>query len=180
MIPVRLQLQPWDDLDAMLVFKMLDVNDFAEAEAVRGRRVMGLGLWADWRAIEAARVMSFVAYADDTPFAVMGLANTGQAGVAEAALLARSHHAFRRALARLGRAVRARLPAVAAEIGLHRVEARCSSDHPTASGFLAGCGFVHEADMPGFGPGGGLTFRQFARVFPASSMETTDVPVQRT
>ena len=74
-----------------------------EAEVIRGAPSTHLALWADWRMMQAARVESWVAVtaAGGVPFAVLAVANSGQAGVAEAALLARDHRAFRRPLAAL-------------------------------------------------------------------------------
>lgn len=169
---MALELRPWNDLDALIVFRTLDHHDQAEAEAVRGRSASGVQLWADWRAVEQVRIVSILACAAGTPFAVLGLSHTGQAGVAEAALLARSHRRFRVPLARLAVLIRRRLPVVAAEAGIHRIEARCASGHPTASRLLQGCGFHLEAIMRGFGADGRLTFRQYAWVSPRATQET--------
>lgn len=149
---------------ALPVFRQLDPHDFMEAELIRGQAANGISLWADWRAVEAIRFLSFVALAGQTPFAVFGLANTGQAGVASAALLARNHQRFARPLARLAVTIRRHMPAEAAARGIHRIEARCWAGHPTAADLLAGLGFAHECDMPGFGLTGSVTYRQFAFV----------------
>jgi hypothetical protein len=63
--------------------------------------------------------------------------------------------------------IRAEMPAFCARAGIHRIEARCWAGHPTAASLLAALGFTHEADMPGFGPGGAATYRQFAWISPA-------------
>ncbi len=159
---MTLSVLPWDDMLALPVFRQLDAHDFMEAELVRGGGCNGISLWADWRGVEPFRILSFVALAGRTPFAVFGLANTGQAGVAAAALLARDHRRFARPLARLAVAIRRQMPAEALARGIHRIEARCWSDHPTASLLLSRLGFAHECDMPGFGLTGSVTYRQFA------------------
>lgn len=169
---MALELRPWDDHDALIVFRTLDHHDQAEAEAVRGRSTSGVQLWADWRSVEQVRIVSILAATAGTPFAVLGLSHTGQAGVAEAALLARSHARFRVPLARLAVLIRRRLPLVAAEAGIHRIEARCAAMHPTAALLLEGCGFHLEAIMRGFGADGGLSFRQFAWVRPRPTQES--------
>ena len=169
---MAIELRPWDDHDALIVFRTLDHHDQAEAEAVRGRSATGVQLWADWRSVEQVRIVSILAYAGGAPFAVLGLSHTGQAGVAEAALLARNHRRFRVPLARLAVLIRRRLPRVAAEAGIHRIEARSAAIHPTASLLLQGCGFHLEAIMRGFGADGGQSFRQYAWVAPRANQET--------
>lgn len=169
---MALELRPWDDHDALIVFRTLDHHDQAEAEAVRGRSTSGVQLWADWRAVEQVRIVSILACANGTPFAVLGLSHSGQAGVAEGALLARDHRRFRVPLARLAVLIRRRLPIVAAETGIHRVEARAWVAHPTASLLLQGCGFHLEATMRGFGSDGRNTFRQYAWVAPRTTQES--------
>lgn len=159
---MRLSVRPFDPVAALPVFRLMDPNDHIEAELVRGRAANGIELWADWRAAEAFRVLSFMACEGSTPFAVFALMNTGQAGVAGAALLARPHVRFRGAIARLAVMIRVQLPIEAAARGIHRIEARCWGDHPTAARLLTNLGFAHECDMPGFGPDGRATYRQFA------------------
>lgn len=157
--------RPYDDHAAMAVLSNLDPHDRMEAQLVRGTNASHLAIFADWRAMRAAHLVSLVLY-DETlahqPFAVLALAETGQAGVAQAALLSRSHRRFRRALVCAVRQIRGELPVFCADLGIHRIEARCWADHPRASQFLTACGFHHETDMPGFGATGRQTFRQFA------------------
>lgn len=159
---MQVSVLPWDDMLALPVFRQLDAHDFMEAELIRGAGANGISLWADWRAAEPIRLMSFVALSGQTPFAVFGVANTGQAGVASAALLARHHARFRMPLARLCAMIRAQMPVEARRRGIHRIEARCWADHPSAATVLAALGFRHECDMPGFGVSGGVLYRQFA------------------
>lgn len=169
-------VRPFDDLAAMAVFHQLDVNDHIEAELVRGVTYTALGLFAEWRMAQAQGPLSLIAGTGpaERPFAVFCLGHTGQAGVAEGALLAAHHDRHRVALARLALTIRDRMPLFAAETGIHRIEARCWGGHPTASRILAAMGFTHEADLPGFGPGGIHTFRQFAWTRPAASPAHSD------
>lgn len=166
-----IRVRPFDDLAAMAVFHQLDVNDHIEAELVRGVSYTALGLFAEWRMAQAQGPLSLIAGTGpaERPFAVFCLGNTGQAGVAQGALLAAHHDRYRFALARLALAIRDKMPAFAAQTGIHRVEARCWAAHPTAARILSGMGFAHEADLPGFGPGGVHTFRQFAWTHTVSS-----------
>ena len=148
----------------MAVFNRLDVHDHIEAELVRGVTYTALGLFADWRTAQAQGPVSLVATTGpaDRPFAVLALGHTGQAGVAQAALLAADHDRHRRALARLAIEIRRKMPAFAIETGINRIEARCWGGHPTASRLLTAMGFAHEADLPGYGRDGTHLFRQFA------------------
>lgn len=168
-----IQLRPYEDLAAMAVLQRLDPMDRVEAELVRGAATTHLALFADWRAMQPARVASWVVLTDPSrgsdPFALLAIGNTGQAGVAEAALLARDHGRFRRPLAVLAATLRSEMPGWAMERGIHRIEARCWAGHPTASRLLAAIGFAHEADMPGFGGTGTTVYRQFAWLSPALS-----------
>lgn len=168
----------YDDHAAMTVLSNLDGQDLSEAMLVRGSPVTHLSLFADWRAMNPVRCLTWIVcrQATDTPFAVVALANTGQAGVAGAALLARNHRTFRRELVATARVIRDNLPDIAVEFGIRRIEARCWSEHPTAARFLMACGFRHEADMPGFGAAGGVVFQQFAWIIPPD-METEYVRV---
>ncbi len=160
-----IQLRPFDDFAAMDVIRHLDPYDQLEAEATRGARCSHLAIWADWRAIEGARVASWIVYRRAIlPFALVALVNTGQGGVAQAAMLARDHLRFRRELVTVARTIRTEMPRLCTEMGIHRIEARAWARHPRASTFLSLVGFRHEADMPGFGPDGSETFRQFAWV----------------
>lgn len=156
----------FDDMAALSVFQSLDPYDQKEAELTRGAGCTGFGLWADWRAARAAHILSIVAHVSDAPnataFAVLALGHTGQAGVAQAALLARNHQKYRRPLAQLALAVRQQMPRFCLERGIYRIEARSWADHPRASKFLEAVGFSHEVDMPGFGANGAVTFCQFA------------------
>lgn len=165
-----IEVGPYDDGLALAVLRHLDPHDQIEAEIVRGAAATGHQLWADWRAAQPYRVQSFVARTDakrgHVPFAVFGLSHTGQAGVAQAALLARDHVRFRRPLARLAGMIRAQMPERLGALGIHRIEARSWALHPTAAGLLRSLGFVHEVDMPGFGLTGCHIYSQFAWVFP--------------
>jgi hypothetical protein len=165
-----ISVREFDDLAALSVFQFLDVDDRREAELTRGQGGPLIGLWADWRAMRSAHVLSIVAHVSKAPsstaFAVLALGNTGQAGVAQAALIARDHTKFRRPLAELALTIRDEMPRFCLERGIHRIEARAWADHPRASRFLDAVGFTHEADMPGFGADGAVTFRQFAWLSP--------------
>lgn len=167
-------LRPYDDFAAMDVIRNLDPADQLEAEATRGARASHLAIWADWRAMQGALVASWVVEtAAGTPFALVGLGNTGQGGVAQAAMLARDHHRFRRELVAVARSIRNSMPGFCDDLGIHRIEARAWAAHPRASTFLSLVGFHPETDMPGFGPGGTETFRQFAWV--ASAVPTMEI-----
>lgn len=159
-----IDLAPYDTFTAKHVFDRLDPYDLLEARMVRGGAANHLQIFAEWHAVQATALVSLVLHDKPmgTPFAVLALGHTGQAGVAQAALLARLHSACRRPLAQAGVLIRRRMPAFCAEAGVQRIEARCWAGHPTASSFLSRCGFTLEADMPGFGPEGRETFRQFA------------------
>lgn len=161
-----ISLRPFDDFAAFTVIRYLDPFDQMEAEAVRGARSSHLAIWADWRSIEGARVASWTVHrqAGDDPIALVALAHTGQSGVAQAAMLARDHNRFRRELVAVARTIRNRMPGFCIDLGINRIEARAWAGHPRASAFLSLIGFHHETDMPGFGPGGTETFRQFAWV----------------
>lgn len=159
--------RPWEDLAAVAVFRQLDAADHLEAELVRGAPAQGLGLWADWRAVAGHRLLDLVLHTGaGTPFAVLGLSHTGQAGVASAALLARNHARFARPLAQAVVLIRARMPAWCADTGVRRIEARSWTGHPTAGRLLSAIGFAAEADMPGFGGDGSVKFTQWAWTAP--------------
>lgn len=166
-------LQPYDDHGAMAVFRHLDPYDLIEAQLVRGEAVTHLGLFGDWRAMHGAWIASLIltTRADGgTPFAVLAVGHTGQAGVAQAAFLARDHIRYRVPIARAGVLIRQRLFGFMAERGIRRLEARCWADHPTAPTFLSQLGFRQEAEMIGFG--GALdpaVFLQFAIFDPVSA-----------
>ncbi len=161
-----IELRPFDDLSGYAVLANLDRADHLEAELTRGAATTGLGLFADWRAVQGGQVISHIALSNGTPFAVFCLGHTGQGGVAQAALLARDHRRWHMPLARLVVAIRMHMPRFCAEQGIRRVEARGWADHPTAHRILTAIGFTHECDMPGFGPGGRTTFAQYAWLAP--------------
>lgn len=158
--------QPYSDHAAMAVLSRLDPMDQQEADLTRGWRASHLELFADWRGINAGRLLSLVLSvgpkAAPIPFAVLGLSHTGQGGVASAAMLGRSHERFSRALIAACLLIRTEMPKFCADNGIHRIEARSWSQHPRANRFLRGCGFHHEATLPGYGPEGRHTFCQFA------------------
>lgn len=167
-----IRIAPFDDAAALPMFRALDPHDFMEAELMRGKTATPMQMWADWRAASVWQVVSLMAFASTgatTPFAIFALGHTGQAGVAQAALLARDHIIHRRPLARLAVAIRRGLPTEARARGIRRIEARAWAGHPTASTLLAHLGFAHECDMPGFGPDGGQTYRQFALTIPPAN-----------
>lgn len=159
-----IDLRPFDHHGAMAVIRNLDPFDTMEAEATRGAAASHLAIFAEWCAIEGVRVGSWIISKASTgePFAVLALTNTGQGGVAGAALLSRDQRRYRRELVALARLIRVRMPTYCAELGIHRIEARAWAKHPRASKFLSLIGFTHETDMPGFGPNGHEIFRQFA------------------
>ncbi len=161
--------RPYSDQAAMLVFQRLDPHDVMEAEATRGEAVTHLSLFGDWRAMRGLWAASWVVYTEEAggePFAVLALSQTGQRGVAGAAMLARDHIRYRRPLVQLARLIREAMPDFADDLGISRIEARAWARHPRASAFLTLTGFTHECDMPGFGAIGAETFRQFAWVDP--------------
>lgn len=154
----------YDDLAAMAVLRNIDPQDRLEAQAVRGEVVTHLSLFGDWRAARPLHVLSLVIRdrATSEAIALLALANTGQAGVASAALVARNHRRYRRQLAALARVIRSDMPRFAREAGIFRIEARAWASHPRASKFLQLVGFTHECVMPGFGRDGREQFVQFA------------------
>ncbi|MBW4972088.1 hypothetical protein KZZ08_00565 [Roseovarius mucosus] len=160
-----IELAPYSNAAAMQVARHLDAYDLLEAQILRAQPIDHLDIFADWRSVQPGAVLSLVlcdASAGGMPFGLLGLVNTGQAGVANAALIARDHGVWRRPLAVAGLQIRRQMPAFCAEWGIHRIEARCWAEHPTAARFLRACGFTHDCDLPGYGPGGGHTFQQFA------------------
>jgi len=170
--------RPYEDLAAHAVLSRLDPMDLIEAEVTRGRATSTLELFADWRAMNAARLASWVLFTGaGEPFAVLGLSHTGQAGVAAAALLARDHRRYRRPLAEAAARMRAGIGSWASETGVRRIEARAWASHPTAAALLAGIGFAPEAAMPGFGPDGREIFVQYA--WTACLPEAASHPNQR-
>ncbi|MGI3163080.1 hypothetical protein [Pseudooceanicola sp. 200-1SW] len=171
-----IDLRPFNETEALQVFRFLDPMDHMEAELVRGAAVNHLRLFADWCAMQGAQVLSLVLATKPgpagVPFAVLTLCHTGQARVAQAALLARDHGRFRRSLAEAAVLIRRRLPGFCEELGIRRIEARSWTDHPSARSFLEGCGFHHECHMPGFGGQGQVAFEQFAWIASPSDQET--------
>lgn len=161
-----IELLPFQDTLALEVFRGLDPHDHMEAEVIRGAPAGAVTLYAEWHNANAWRAATYVATHGPlrAPFAVLGLSNTGQAGVGQAALLSKSHRAHKRPLAQLARIIRRDLAAWTAERGIHRIECRCWAAHPTASRFLEHAGFTLDADMPGFGSNGAHRFLQYAWV----------------
>ena len=150
---------------AMAVLSNLDPFDRIEAQAVRGAAVTHLTLFADWHAMQSHHLLSLVILANRrgrSPFALLAVANTGQAGVAQAAFLARSHDRWRREIAACAIVIRNVLPGWMQDTGVHRIEARCWTGHPTAATFLAACGFRLDCHMPGFGASGDAVFAQWS------------------
>lgn len=170
-----IQPRAYDELAAMAVFRGLDPHDLLEAQITRGRDAGHLALFADWHAAQAHAVLSLVVFTDPgrgaKPFGVLMLGNTGQAGVAQAAFLARDHGAFRRPLAEAAVQIRTQMPAFCHKAGIHRIEARAWAGHPRAARFLGAVGFAPEAIMPGFGSAGHEQFIQFAWVAARQSQE---------
>lgn len=165
---MTITLRPYEDHAALAVFERLDPLDHREAEITRGAAATPLALWADWRAMQPATVISLVACVDATPFAVIALGNTGQGGVAQAALLARDHVRFRPQLRRLAAMIRTDIWHECYRRRIHRIEARCWAGHPSAARLLSLLGFAHECRMPGFGLGQ-HDFHQFAWTLPLPS-----------
>lgn len=159
---------PYDDHGAMAVLSRLDPNDLIEAQLIRGAQASHLELFADWRAMQGARLLSLVLHdvRRGCPFAVLGLAHTGQSGVAQAAMLSRDHKLYRRPLIEAALQIRNRMPQFCQDNGIHRIEARSWAMHPTAGRFLSACGFRHEIEMAGFGRDGRVPFNQFAWIKP--------------
>lgn len=160
-----IEIGAYADTPAMEVFRNLDPSDWAEAQLVRGVTTDHLTLWCDWRAAQAGAVLSMLMRSTrlgGRPFAVMALAHTGVAGVAQAAMLARSHARYAPELAAVARRVRRKMPGFCRDAGINRVEARCWADHPSAAQFLRICGFSLEATLAGFGGASPVHFHQFA------------------
>lgn len=177
MAPPLVVAQPWSDKAGFDVLANLDTHDLLEFWAAYGAQgVPTVTMFADWRAAAGGALVSYVlcqAWRETSlePFAVLALRLTGAAGVAEAAFLARDHRLYRREIATAGGLIRDNLAGQASTFGLHRVEARCWAQHPTAARFLRAVGFSHEADLQGFGANGAETFRQFAWVAPGLRTE---------
>lgn len=162
-------LAPYDDHAAMAVLSALDPMDHMEAQVTRGVSVSHLALFADWRAAQAGAILSLILRAGGeagTPFAVLVLGNTGQAGVAQAAMLSRDHTRFRRPLIEAALLIRRDMPVFCAEQGIYRIEARSWANHPRAARFLQASGFQKEVEMAGFGGAGQNRFCQFSFTAP--------------
>ncbi len=163
----RIRVSDWDDEAAFEILADLDVADDLEMTLFRGdgEAALPLVLFADWRAANAGRALSVVAWTGPVgqprPFALLGVMPTGAAGVFQAALLARDHRRFRSGIVQLVRMMRERLPDVAERQGIRRLECRSWADHPRAGRLLRALGFEREARLAGFG-GGSLTFDQWA------------------
>lgn len=157
-------LGAYDPHTALIVFRDLDPWDILEAQAIRGARASYAQLMAEWHAVQAAAPLSVTMKWGGIPFGVLLLGNTGQAGVAQAALLARNHRKFRRGLATAAATIGQEMPDFCRQRGIHRVEARSWVQHPRAALFLRHAGFSHEARMSGFGADGAEQFDQFAWV----------------
>lgn len=158
-----IQVCPYDELAALAVMRALDPADMLEARHVRGPGLTHARLFAEWHAAQPGAVLSLVVKsAGGRPVALVMLANTGQWGVAQAALLAADHHLWRRELMATALRIRRRIGAYCRDTGIRRIEVRCWTDHPRAGALLRLCGFRIEATMPGFGLGGDQTFQQHA------------------
>lgn len=170
-----IRLGPWNDLDGYAVLARLDAADLLEAQATRGGDVTGLSLFAEWRGAQAGAHLSLIAHTvpGAQAFAVLGLFQSGIAGVAVAGFLARHHARFAWPLARLGAAIRAELPATMRAHGLNRIEVRAWAGHPRAGRLLRHIGFHQECSCPGCGPQGDQTFLQFAYVIQPQPAERT-------
>jgi hypothetical protein len=166
-------LRPYAPDLAAHVFEHLDPFDRLEAEAVRGGPQHYLGLFGDWHAVARSHIVSVVLTRDaprgEIPFAVAGLANSGVAGVAEAAFLAANHRRHRFAIARAAVRWRPTFQELCRDSGISRVEARAWSKHPNAPHFLRHMGFMRECALPGVGRGGAETFHLYAATFPPES-----------
>ncbi len=157
-------LAPFNPPDALRVFEMLDENDQLEAEVMRGDKALPYDMLADWMALEKQGAACFVAqvappYAE--PIAVMAIVRGGTPGLGHAAMLARDHRIWRRALVPAARAIRDGFPAQARAMGLHRIEARSWAGHPTAPSLLRAIGFELDAEMIGFGHSGEVNLNQW-------------------
>lgn len=177
-----IEARPYSDQSAMVVLSSLDPFDHLEVEAAQGRQVGHLALFADWRSLQAISLESLVFCTGRAegaqPFGLLAVTMTGQAGVAVASFLARDHRRYRRQIAEAAIMIRGAMHDLAARAGLNRIEVRCWALHPTASSFLELLGFVHEADLCGFGgPDRHHVFRQFAW-FPGECQQSQPNPVQ--
>jgi hypothetical protein len=157
-----ISLGAYDPAAALIVFRDLDPCDLMEAQVMRGSAAHFAKLMAEWDAVQASAPLSLILKQGGIPFGVLLVGNTGQAGVGQAALLARNHRRFRRGLWAAGRAIAQDMPAWCDDRGVHRIEARAWSGHPRAGVFLRLCGFRLEVAMPGFGATGAETFHQYA------------------
>lgn len=177
-----IRLEPYNDQSAWAVLSQLDMNDLFEAHVECGAPVHPLELFSHWRNLVQASVATFVCVkasaAGSVPFAVVALARTGAFGEARAALLARDHKRFRPEIARAVRQFRRVLPDICRANEIHRVEARCWADHPTAPDLLVHLRFGFEAELAGFGRSGVVPYLQFARLFPPDGGESDPVAAE--
>lgn len=158
-----IRLAPFSNAAGWAVLTRLDLDDALEAAAYDGHPVDAFTLLRDWQTGHAAAQLSQVACTSaGTPFALILVAPTGQAGVSQAALLSRDHRQFGPHLARLAVLIRDGIDAWSEQVGVRRIEARSHADHPRADRLLRFCGFDLEARLPGFGASGDETFHQYA------------------
>ncbi len=157
-------LEPFNPADALHVLSALDENDQLEAELMRGDQANPYDLLAGWMALEAQGAVCFIGGVlppYDQPIAVLALVPSSTPGLGHAAMLARDHKFWKRAMVPLARIIRDRLPEEAHAMGLHRIEARSWAHHPTAPNLLRAIGFELEAEMVGFGHSGEIPFNQW-------------------
>lgn len=166
-----IEILPYQPDLAAAVFRDLDPWDRLEAEAARGEPQHYLGLFGDWHAVSRHHLASVVLARRRPlglqPFAVAALANSGTAGVAEAAFLSSDHAKHRWSIARAAVQYRPLFLEACHNGGVSRVEARCWSEHPTAPIFLSHMGFSYQCDLPGTGRAGAYTFQLFALTLPS-------------
>jgi len=158
------KLSPFDPARALTVLSGLDDNDQLEAQIMRGDPAESYDLLTDWLLLARQGAACYVGEAlppISAPFAVLALVPGTTPGLGYAAMLARDHHFWKRALVPLVRLIRHDLPPVAAHMGLHRIEARSWAGHPTAATLLRAIGFTREAEMTGFGYGGEMNLDQW-------------------
>lgn len=151
---------------AVEVFRNLDGADRMEADALRDPGTHFLGLFGDWHnaarhAIESGVFVKKSALGN-APFAVIALANTGIAGVAEGAFLAADHSQNFWSIGRAAVFLKRHWLSYMAERQIHRIEARCDAAHPRASRLLEQIGFEFCCNLPGYGRDGSHTFKLYA------------------
>lgn len=164
MTRLLISLEPFNPEDALRVLSALDENDQLEAEVMRGDKARPYDMLADWMALEKQGAACFVAQVAPPyvePIAVMAIVRGGTPGLGHAAMLARDHRFWKRALVPTARAIRDGLPTQARAMGLHRIEVRSWAGHPTAPSLLRAIGFELEAEMIGFGHSGEINLNQW-------------------